>query len=72
MGGGYPTLQDFCAVYGLNLLFGFWMPFALAGCQNTPTIQAITHIYIPFVWYWRVSVSLCLVLYNVRSYVCVG
>ena len=69
MGGGYPTLEDFCAVYGLNLRFGFWMPFALMGCMETPTPQAITHIYMPFVCTGCMRGCQCFVLYNVRAYV---
>ena len=56
-GGGYPTLEDFCAVYGLNLLFGFWMPFCtgrLHEYQQKTSKDA--HIY-----------AFCLVLVSVRQ-----
>ena len=46
MGGGYPTLQEFCAVYGLNLHFGFWMPFCLTDEEKKTDIRPrYTQIY---------------------------
>ena len=69
-GGGYPTIEDFCAVYGLNLLFGFWMPFCLTDDEKEDRQKTQIHTY-RCLSSVLVHLSVCLffVLYNVRAYV---
>ena len=57
--GGGATLPKkiFMRSMGLICFSAFRFRLALAGCPKTPTIQAITHIYMPFVWYWCVRQS---------------
>ena len=69
-GGGYPTQEDFCAVYGLNLRFGFWMPFCTGMLsEDTHNTSDNTHIY-AFCLHWCAHPSVCLCsfsVYNVRA-----
>ena len=59
MGGGYPTLEDFHALYGLNLHFGFLMPFCLTDEEKkTDRRHRYTHID-AFCLYWCICPSVC-------------
>lgn len=70
-GGGYPTQEDFCAVYGLNLLFGFWMPFCLHDEEKKTTSRPrYTHIY-AFCLYWCVRQSVSALSCIMYARVCV-
>ena len=57
--GGGATLQDFCAVYGLNLLFRFWDAFCLPDEEEKTTIRPRhTHTY-AFRLYWCICQPVC-------------
>ena len=70
-GGGYPTLQDFCAVYGIDLRFRLLDALPSLVRRRRPPSDQYTYIHMLFVC-TGVSVCLCFVLYNVRAYAYVG
>ena len=57
--GGYPTLQDFCAVYGLDLRFAFCGSFC-AGMlpEYSPNTKQYPHTY-AFCLHWCTCQSVC-------------
>ena len=58
--GGYPTLQDFCAVYGLNLKFCLLDAFLHWQDEEKKTIgiPRYTHIF-AFCRHWCIRQSVC-------------